>query len=116
MSRSWNQGFPFSPLQCRQGRAQSSTGPRRRFREMIDSGRIAMAGNDSDGWGSHRENVYDARRGYMVVLVPTFNDSAPIEANVEDVPCMVHGFPWQCVCVYYCRTYYKAVCGGGGGQ
>ena len=20
------------------------------------------------------------------------------------------------VCVYYCRTYYKAVCGGGGGQ
>jgi hypothetical protein len=22
----------------------------------------------------------------------------------------------QCVCVYYCRTYYKAVCGGGGGQ
>ena len=22
---------------------------------------------------------------------------------------------WE-VCVYYCRTYYKAVCGGGGGQ
>ena len=21
-----------------------------------------------------------------------------------------------CVCVYYCRTYDKAVCGGGGGQ
>ena len=20
------------------------------------------------------------------------------------------------VCVYYCRTYYKTVCGGGGGQ
>jgi hypothetical protein len=20
-----------------------------------------------------------------------------------------------CVCVYYCRTYYKAVCGGGTG-
>jgi hypothetical protein len=20
-----------------------------------------------------------------------------------------------CVCVYYCRTYYKAVCAGGGG-
>ncbi len=23
---------------------------------------------------------------------------------------------FRCVCVYYCRTYYKAVCGGGGGQ
>jgi hypothetical protein len=22
----------------------------------------------------------------------------------------------SCVCVYYCRTYDKAVCGGGGGQ
>jgi hypothetical protein len=25
-------------------------------------------------------------------------------------------FTWGGVCVYYCRTYYKAVCGGGGGQ
>jgi hypothetical protein len=23
--------------------------------------------------------------------------------------------PETCVCVYYCRTYYKAVCGGGRG-
>jgi hypothetical protein len=25
--------------------------------------------------------------------------------------CVYYG----CVCVYYCRTFYKAVCGGGGG-
>jgi hypothetical protein len=25
------------------------------------------------------------------------------------------GTPNVCVCVYYCRTYYKAVCGGGSG-
>jgi hypothetical protein len=25
-------------------------------------------------------------------------------------------FPATGVCVYYCRTYDKAVCGGGGGQ
>ncbi len=25
-------------------------------------------------------------------------------------------FAFVCVCVYYCRTYYKAVRGGGGGE
>ncbi len=24
-------------------------------------------------------------------------------------------YAYACVCVYYCRTYYKAVCGGGRG-
>ena len=33
-----------------------------------------------------------------------------------ELVCPSHGAPCQCVCVYYCRTYYKAVCGGGGGQ
>ena len=28
-----------------------------------------MAGQDSDGGGRHRENVYAACRGYVVVLV-----------------------------------------------
>ena len=33
---------------------------------------------------------------------------------VECYYCVCH--ITACVCVYYCRTYYKAVCGGGGGQ
>ena len=40
-------GFPFSPLK---------------------SNGIAMTGQDSDGGGSHRENVYDACRGGVVGL------------------------------------------------
>ena len=37
-------------------------------------------------------------------------------AMIDDEPRPV--WMWKCerVCVYYCRTYDKAVCGGGGGQ
>ena len=69
-----NQGFPFSPLMshfrdlpdaleykflgCIQDHHQS---------QMASNG-IAMAGQDSDGGGRHRENVYVECRVYVVVL------------------------------------------------
>ncbi len=44
-----------------------------------------------------------------------------VQSCLRGVSCVITAKPitklFVCVvCVYYCRTYYKAVCGGGGGQ
>jgi hypothetical protein len=45
--------------------------------EICDGqGRIAMAGQDSDGGGRHRENVFAACRGCVVVLVLYYFDDS----------------------------------------
>jgi len=36
----------------------------------------------------------------------------PVQPRAPSLFCLCS----RCVCVYYCRTYYKAVCGWGGGQ
>ncbi len=50
-------------------------------------------------YGGHVQRDYEPR--------PVWTS---LRGEMEDMSVRV------CVCVYYCRTYYKAVCGGGGGQ
>ena len=59
------------------------------------------------------DNVWGEARGLRVVdlsvqFLATLNTHCISRSTSRGV-CV-------CVCVYYCRTYYKAVCGGGGGQ
>ena len=61
-----------------------------------------------------RGDTYLLRYAQLVVNVrepAAVSVSAPRLLDVS----LLRIFFW-CVCVYYCRTYYKAVCGGGGGQ
>ena len=50
-------------------------------------------------------------RGLSGLVCPSRTSERGGEGN-----CVKEGGEEGCVCVYYCRTYYKAVCGGEGGQ
>jgi hypothetical protein len=55
---------------------------------------------------SFYENTREAQ-GFTAFITPS---NAAVKVVFYSVELL------ECVCVYYCRTYDKAVCGGGGGQ
>ena len=56
--------------------------------------------------------------GFQWLRVTGISSSGPTSIANRELGFVPNYRSAQCirVCVYYCRTYYKAVCGGGGGQ
>ena len=68
-----------------------------------------------------RSSVMHPREPDILLLSPRDPQGGPCEKETssretESEPVGSQIVARECVCVYYCRTYYKAVCGGGGGQ